>query len=81
MILEVWNRFKPLNDSDQNTREGTIHASVGSVPFSATPLIQYFASKRRSGITKTSEIGWISEVFCILMFCLVTPERLELSTQ
>lgn len=52
MILEVWNRCKPLNDSDQNPREGTIHASVGSVPFSATPLLQYFASKRRWEITK-----------------------------
>lgn len=47
MILEVWNQCKPLNDSDQNPREGTIRASVGSVPFSATPLLQYFASKRR----------------------------------
>ena len=52
MILEVWNRCKPLNDSDQNPREGTIHASVGSVPFSATPSLQYFASKRRLWITK-----------------------------
>ncbi len=49
MILEVWNRCKPLNDSAQNPRKGTIHASVGSVPFSATPLLQYFASKRRLG--------------------------------
>lgn len=49
MILEVWNRFKPLDDSDQNTREGTIHASVGSVPFSATPLLQYFGSADFSG--------------------------------
>lgn len=52
MILEVWNRCKPLNYSDQNPRKGTIHASFGSVPFSATPLLQYFASKRRWGITK-----------------------------
>lgn len=52
MILEVWNRCKPLNNSDQNPREGTIHASVGSVPFSATPQLQYFASKRRYVITK-----------------------------
>lgn len=52
MILEVGNRCKPLNDSDQNPREGTIHTSVGSVPFSATPLLQYFASKRRLAITK-----------------------------
>lgn len=52
MILEVWNQCKPLNDSDQNPREGTIHASVGSVPFSATPLLQYFASEHRWGITK-----------------------------
>ena len=80
MILEVWDRRKPLNDSYQNPREGTIRAPIGSVPFSATPLLQYFASKRRLWITKTSEIGWISEVFCILMFCLVTPEGLEPST-
>lgn len=52
MILEVWDRRKPLNDSYQNPREGTIHASGGSVPFSATPLLQYFALKRRWGITK-----------------------------
>lgn len=52
MILEVLNRCKPLNDSDQNPREGTIHASVGSVPFSATPLLQYFASEHRLAITK-----------------------------
>lgn len=52
MILEVWKRCKPLNDSVQNPHKGTIHASVGSVPFSATPLLQYFASKRRLGITK-----------------------------
>lgn len=52
MILEVWNRRKPLNDSDQNPREGTIHASVSSVPFWDTTRLQYFASKRRWGITK-----------------------------
>lgn len=52
MILEVWNRCKLLKDSVQNPRKGTIRASVGSVPFSATPLLQYFASKRRWGITK-----------------------------
>ncbi len=52
MILEVWNLCKPLNDSVQNPRKGTIRASVGSVPFSATPLLQYFASKRRLRETK-----------------------------
>lgn len=52
MILEVWDRRKPLNDSSQNPREGTIRAPIGSVPFSATPLLQYFASKRRLWITK-----------------------------
>lgn len=46
MILVVWNRCKPLNDSVQNPRKGTIRASVGCVPFSAIPLLQYFASKR-----------------------------------
>ena len=49
MILEVWDRRNPLNDNDQNPREGTIRAPIGSVPFSATPLLQYFASKRRLG--------------------------------
>ena len=46
------NRRNPLNGSLQNPREGTIPASVGSVPFWDTPQLQYYAPKRRLRITK-----------------------------